>query len=135
MSAYIVSNETINTIAWGFVTLGVDYYPKNSHGRQIRNVFVNDTIQKIGESLLQQNYDSVNYRYGEKESAPKVQFDKPKEFDFGRLYGCIQCYRYQACEVPNYDTCEIECSLKRLETAITEHLIKAAGLNIPWGIY
>ena len=134
MSAYIVSNETINTIAWGFVTLGVDYYPKNSHHRPIRNVFVNDTIQKIGESLLQQNYDSVNHRYGETTPAPKEQFEKPKEFDLGKLYGCIHCYEYQACETEDYYNEEIHDSLVSLERAITQKLLDNAGLETPWGV-
>ena len=134
MSAYIVSNETINTIAWGFVTLEVDYYPKNSGHHPIREIFVNDTIQKIGESLLQQNYDSVNYRYGDDEKMPKTEFHKPKEFDLGKLYGCIRCYNYQACETPDYINEEIYESLNALRAAITKKLLTDAGLEIPWGV-
>lgn len=133
MSAYIVSNKTISAIAKAFVTYGTvyrasNYFPKHSMIKTLRS-----EITDIGQSLLNQNYASVNARYCEKTQAPKFFFEDV-EINEGVAVGCINCYIYQACETPCFETSDLYYSLKRLKDRILERLINKAGQEIPWGI-
>ena len=128
MSAYLVSDETINVIAWGLFNYGVEL--KNVRPA----IFVNDTIEEMGKVLLKQNYESLGARYGDDTTPHEYHFERPKKFNEGILLGCVQCYIYQACETPDFFESDIYKALKRLKDAMLTKMIEAKGLEIPWGV-
>ena len=134
MSAYIVNMETISVIADAFSKYGIaykgEYYEPPACAWLID---IDDERRRIGQSLLCQNYASVNYRYSEDESAPDFEY-KEVEWDFGTLLGCIQCYEYQACETPDYYESEIHKSLDEMKKDMLPRIIEGVlHQEIPWG--
>jgi len=87
VSAYIVNDETISVIVKGFVEYDVDYTADDYRPDRC----------SIGQSLLNQNYKSVNYRYNESTKPHSFQYTNIN-INEGMLLGCIDCYEYQACE-------------------------------------
>lgn len=143
MSAYIVSNKTISLIAKAFNDYNVtfkaeDYDPCASFiGGCSAFIDSNKLTNAIGQSLLNQNYRSVNYRYDENEQPPKFKYEDVGDhiINLGDIIGCIDCYNYQACETPDYDESDIYKSLKNLKTAIYENAMRRLGYaDYPWGI-
>lgn len=142
MSAYIVSNKTISLIARAFNDYGVPYHAENYDpsdswiGGCMAFIDSQKLTESIGQSLLDQNYKSVNYRYGEDEETPKFEYENVDEYitDLGAIIGCIRCYNYQACETPMYETTDLYESLMNLKEKIYERAIKRLGYEEPWGI-
>ena len=129
MSAYVVSHETISVLVKGFEIYGVDYKAEN----------INNDLNKkkrIGQSLLDQNYASANIRYSENELnsfiTPEFIY-KDLDVDAGMIYGCIQCYEYQACETDDYFESKLHFSLMRLKDAMLKRYIRNENLRIPYG--
>ena len=137
MSAYIVNNETISVIVKAFEIYRVTYKAEN----YILPQFVfsqSDTTNAIGQSLLDQNYKSVNYRYGEEEPTSKFEYKeinliKGGKLNTGLIVGCIENYEYQACETKDYFNTYLHYSLVRLKEAILKRYIENDGLRITWG--
>lgn len=134
MSCYIVSKKTIDVIVKGFEDYGVDYRAKNYKTDNCQLIVLrgrrNDAI---GQSLLNQNYASVNYCYHEDNKIPEYHFSDV-EYNEGMLLGCINCYLYQACETEDFFETELYRSLRRLKEAMLEQLIEEKGQDIPWGV-
>lgn len=137
MSAYIVSNETISVLVKGFEMYGVDYKAKN-YKKPIQIIIdMNELRKGIGQSLLDQNYKSVNERYSD--SIELNSFITPEFFykdlnvDPGMIYGCIECYEYQACETEDYFESKIHYSLVELKNAMLKRYIRNENLEIPYG--
>lgn len=129
MSAYVVSHETISVLVKGFEIYGVDYKAEN----------INNDLNKkkrIGQSLLDQNYASTNIGYSKKELnsfiTPEFIY-KDLDVDAGMIYGCIQCYEYQACETDDYFESKLHFSLMRLKDAMLKRYIRNENLRIPYG--
>lgn len=86
----------------------------------------------IGQSLLNQNCNSVNCRYEEDNKPPKFQYIDV-EINEGLLYGCIRYYENQASDTENYYNSKIHFSLVRLQEIALERLLKKAGQKAPFG--
>lgn len=128
MSAYIVSKKTIDAIVKGFEIYDVDYMAENykaSDMQELRN--------SIGQSLLDQNYKSVNHRYSENTPTPKYEYEDV-EVNPGVILGCIACFDYQACETDDYFTSLQYISLLNLKNKMLERYIEKEGFEIPWGL-
>ncbi len=129
MSAYVVSHETISVLVKGFEIYGVDYKAEN----------INNDLNKkkrIGQSLLDQNYASANQLYSENELKSFITPEfiyKDLDVDAGMIYGCIQCYEYQACETDDYFESKLHFSLMRLKDAMLKRYIRNENLRIPYG--
>ena len=137
MSAYIVSDNTIHAIVKGLEKYQqFEYYEaENFNSAKYRRSIIIDLQQMrndIGQSLLDENYRSVNYRYREEEKAPKYSY-KDVEINEGVLLGCINCYIYQACETDDFFESKLYRSLLHLKDAMLERMIQAQGYEIPWG--
>lgn len=128
MSAYLVSDETINVIAWGLVNYGVSIYGVTPQ------ILVDKTAQLNGEALLKQNYKSLAARYGDDETPHNYTFSRPKEYNEGILLGCVKCYMYQSCETDDWMECDIRKSLMRLQYKMLHKMIESKGMDIPWGV-
>lgn len=126
MSAYVVSHETISVLVKGFEIYGVDYKAEN----------INNDLNKkkrIGQSLLDQNYASANQLYSENELVTPEFIYKDLDVDAGTIYGCIQCYEYQACETDDYFESKLHYSLMKLKDAMLKRYIRNENLEIPYG--
>lgn len=133
MSAYVVSMETISVLVKGFEIYGVDYKAEN-YEKPIQIIIdMNELRKEIGQSLLDQNYKSVNERYGENELVTPEFVYKDLDVDAGMIYGCMQCYEYQACETDDYFESKLHCSLMRLKDAMLKRYIRNENLKIPYG--
>ena len=135
MSAYVVDDKTICALAKAFVDYGVKYNadePLGDDGDYGWIVFANERRKAIAQSLLQKNYDSVNYRYNEDDECPKINYIDV-DIDEGIVYGCIQCYEYQACEEPDWMTSEIYYSLERLKDKVLTRALARSGMKAYWG--
>ena len=134
MSCYVVNKKTIDVIVKGFEDYGVDYKAKNyKTDRWQLIVFRDGHNDAIGQSLLNQNYASVDHRYREDNKVSEYHFSDV-EYNEGMLLGCINCYIYQACETEDFFESELYRSLRRLKEAMLERLIKEKGQDIPWGV-
>ena len=132
MSAFIVNNETISVLVEGFIQYGIDYHANNYKAPKGWIIDLAEVRNAIGQSLLDQNYKSVNYRYNEDVKTPKFEY-VPVNIDEGTIYGCIKCYEYQACETNDYFESDIHESFKRLQNEMLERFIKNAGQKMPYG--
>lgn len=132
MSAFIVNNETISAIVKGFEVYDVNYEAEGYIPPYSVIVSRQQVNNSIGQSLLEQNYKSVNYRYRENKETPKFEFTDVKVNE-GLILGCIDCYSYQACETDDYFESNLYYSLVRLKDAMLRKLIQQKGQEIAYG--
>lgn len=133
MSAYVVNNRTISAVVKGFLDYGVDF-SADDYEKPIQVLYnENELATAIGQSLLNQNYKSVNYRY--REDTPATKFEYVKEnYNAGEIFGCIRCYNYQACETDDYFESNLYYSLQNLQIAMLKRYIEKDGFEMPWGL-
>lgn len=122
MSAYIVSNETINCIVNGMLD---------------NNVIGTLSAEEIGQQLLDENYKSVNYRYDEDEEPARFAFKRKGNimivnsgYTDTEVWGCIRCWKYQSCEHPDDERGRVWGYVDSLEY----HLMEKAFPDAPWGL-
>ena len=138
MSCFICNVETISVIVKGFTDLCYNgrhaQYRADDYADLKQSIISDLQIMRdaIGQSLLNQNYNSVNCRYAEDTKPPKFQY-VDIDINEGILYGCIKCYEYQACESDDYFKSKIHFSLVRLQELIIKRLLKKAGQESPYG--
>ena len=135
MSAYIVSDKTVSVIVKAFEIYKVEYYA-NDFDDLIEDL--GKRRLSLGQSLVNQNYRSVNYRYREYDKPHKFKFTDINlmvngKLDTGLIVGCIDCYEYQACENDDYFQSKTHCSLRWLKDKILKQYIKQDGFEISWG--
>jgi len=89
MSAFIVSEETIALL--------------------VEALFKYDLAcldgSRVGQDLLDHNYRSVNYHYGESTLVPEYTHEGTQGIllnDPYTVYKVARCYHYQSCEHPGY---------------------------------
>lgn len=135
MSCYICSNETISVIANAFAEYEVTYYEDFMNKPAIYTQYPNSVeVIKIGQSLLDQNYRSVNERYDADTLAPAFKLKKIENVNEGMIVGCINNYMCQSCETEDWMGSAIYISLNNLKNAILEQMIRDKGQEIVWGI-
>ncbi|MBR4623360.1 MAG: hypothetical protein IKO45_05000 [Clostridia bacterium] len=134
MSAYVVNDETISVLVDAFEQYtdrynDYDFYPKQKGWL----IDLDKERQAMGQALLDYNYKSVNYRYNE--------YEKPRKFKYISLddshklnvvFGCIQCYNYQACEPDDYYESAIYKNLQRLKENMLRRICEREG-ELEWG--
>ena len=132
MSAYIVNNETICAIVKGFEMFNTEYSAEDYKKPNSVIIDFKEMRNGIGQSLLEQNYKSVNCRYRDNQKTPKFNY-KDVEVNEGIILGCINCYEYQACETNDYETSQIHYSLQSLKNAMLDRYVENSGYEVPWG--
>jgi hypothetical protein len=102
MSAFTVGQDHIDLLVTAMV-LTMDNIP-NEHGTSV-------TAAHLGQTLLAENYASVNYRYEEQTTVPVYEFNpvmelmpprKPTPWHWVQAYKAFSCYEYQSCEHPGW---------------------------------
>lgn len=144
MSCYVVDKKCIDLmVSWIFDhnDYKAENYSYNGYGGILFDV--NEMRNAIGQSLLDANYDSVNYRYDENKKAPTYEYSADACLDSvanetyqADVYSAIQEYNYQACETENYFESELYHSLQDAKESMLVGLLrqqcpKADG----WGFY
>lgn len=140
MSCYIVSDKTISVIAKAFVVYGVDFKDGYVNFDEFDLILLNGRFPKIGKGLLKQNLLSYYARYQDEKTLKHIN-EKIESFKYedvelnpGLIFGCIECYEYQACETKDYEISQIHYSLMRLKNKVCRKLIEENGYEIPWGV-
>ncbi len=132
MSAYIVNDKTIHAIVKGFEIYHAEYSAED-YNKPIQIIINLQEIRNgIGQSLLNQNYKSVNCRYSENTKTPIYEYEDV-ETNEGIILGCIDCYIYQACETNDFFETELYKSLLKLKMAMLDRMIAEKGQEVPWG--
>lgn len=118
MSAYIVNDNTINAVL-GFA----DEYDLNA--------FDGKTKDDLGQILLDQNYCSVNYRYGEDATPERYVYNRytVKATDALQHLSCIE---YQSCETPDWETTLAFRLCARLRKNMVSQLLLEVGAKRAW---
>ena len=132
MSCYVVDKKVIDLmVSWIFDHN--DYKAENYHYEGFMGVLldVNEMANAIGQSLLDANYDSVNYRYGEDKKAPTYKYSEDACMDSCKnetyeadVYSAIQEYNYQACETDNYFESDLYRTIQNIKEDMLVRLLK-----------
>ena len=138
MSAWIVSKEHIDYLLSAALECGT--YAPQWAGEQIRDLARDDglTMDDIGQALWTENTLSVSHRY-EPEMAADLGVLETVGYLFCRTSVDVttaikqaHCYRYQACEHPEWETSESAAFIEDLIDSLTHRL---PGYDAaPWGI-
>lgn len=145
MSCYVVDKKVIDLMVSWIMNHNIEYRAENYHYDGYMGILfdVNEMRNAIGQSLLDANYDSVNYRYDEDKKAPTYEYSEDALRESCKngtyqadVYSAIQEYNYQACETENYFESELYHSLQDAKESMLVGLLrqqcpKADG----WGFY
>ena len=144
MSCYVVDKKVIDLmVSWIFDhnDYKAENYSYNGYGGILFDV--SEMRNAIGQSLLDANYDSVNYRYDENRKAPTYEYSEDALRESCKngtyqadVYSAIQEYNYQACETENYFESELYHSLQDVKEGMLVGLLKRVCPNADgWGFY
>jgi hypothetical protein len=133
MSAFIVSKNHLDSIVtFAKVKLKELYFD----GESLSLVGFYEGVEntnKLGQILLDANYDSVNYRYNEKEESYNYQFKHTELLTPIEIIKACHCLNYQSCEVPNWEKTK---AYKIIQNIISQATTKISGYEeAEWGIY
>ena len=104
MSCFIVDAEHINVLVeaatgpltYGHGAIGLSAFGLGRLTRENRNT--------LGQILLNVNVGSVNERYSENDLYAYTYVPPKHRWEPVAILKAIDCYEYQACEAPNWDT-------------------------------
>lgn len=114
MSAFICSDKHIRAVAQGFELFGT-------------GMIEGYDLDSLCQDLLDQNYNSVNARYGEAQLPPPLKYkrvfvgDDPEKTKRDLLM-LIQSYRYQSSEDDGWDDCFVNLLTETLSNKLLESL-------------
>ena len=98
MSAYVCNDETISLLVDGFMNYGTALKSKG-YEPKIQIIYNAETMKReIGQELLNKNYDSVNFRYGENRAPREFRYiennQRNEEYKYSteNLYNAIGEY-------------------------------------------
>ena len=78
---------------------------------------VGGNIHRIAQKLVDENYRSVNYRYGEETQVPKFVYDgKVHAKSPVEIIKACRCYDYQTCETPDWEESEAYAIVRLIES-------------------
>lgn len=133
MSCYVVKNKVIDLMVSWIMSRGISYKAENYHYEGFMGILFerNEMANAIGQSLLDANYDSVNYRYGEDKKAPTYKYSedaclesrKNKTYE-ADVYSAIREYNYQACETENYFESDLYHTLQNIKEDMLVRLLR-----------
>lgn len=129
MSAYIVTDNHIHALINFAIAKRASFYFHPS-----REDVTTSNAQEIGQTLLDENYRSVNYRYRETEAAPRYQTNGYRSVpDPVSALKLINCLDYQCCETDDWATTKARAILDGIQAAAIRAL---PGYDAaPWGLY
>lgn len=133
MSCYVVDKKVIDLMVSWIMNHNIEYKAENYHYDGYMGILfdVNEMSNAIGQSLLDANYDSVNYRYDDDKKAPTYEYSPDACLDSvanetyeADVYSAIQEYNYQACETDTYFESELYHSLQDAKESMLVGLLR-----------
>jgi len=130
MSAWIVTNESINKIVNSFYWYKSVFY----NGRdKLKKLFglnfeglndndLNEELRKFGQLLVDLNQNSVNQRYNQKDEPFKFVYSEVKSLSIFQFLKSVECLTYQSCE-GDCDKTELYKFLIELENQLRYDII------------
>ena len=108
MSAWTVSKKHIDTLVLGLIK---------------RELIQAEQASEIGKMLWEENYRSVNYRYGETSETPRYTYSarNAAKLSAVALRKQVSCYDYQSCETDDYNETASAKIVRKLWNFITAH--------------
>ena len=106
MSAWIVTNESINNIVNSIYWFKYPFYSGREELKRIFNINLevnndeelNKELQKLGQLLVNLNQESINQRYNEKKKPFIFDFEDRKSLSIFQFLKSVECLIYQSCE-------------------------------------
>jgi len=130
MSAWIVSNESINNIVNSFYWLRDNFYLRDELKKILKidlekagDEETNKELKKFGQLLVNLNNESVNQRYNEKIKPYKFIFSNATPLNIFQFLKSVECLIYQSCE-GNQDETKIYKFLNRLTDFLRHKIIE-----------
>ena len=120
MSAFIVSEKHITAM----INSMIPHYSGDSTGYywDRKTHYFNGNSQEIGQKLLEQNYRSVNSRYGKSIEAPVYKGILSRTRSPIEIIKACHCYNYQSCETDNWQYTEAYAISKAIEAAAVRRI-------------
>ncbi len=136
MSAFIVDAEHIHVLLWAGLQVpnhhdALRWYFGNPTDR---HELTTDTADAVGQMLVNENRNSVNYHYNNDPGAIEYSFAQPMHNDWSttEVLKAIHCYEHQASDAPKWHTSEAHAFCKALERHLIETLPDYH--KAPWAI-
>jgi hypothetical protein len=122
MSAYVVDNKCIDILVFAIVDkYELDVDVPAAHGIIID---VNKMRDQVGQALLDENYRSVNYRYGENTAPRAYAYMEPDHKIDGRdILDAIDEYEYQSCETNDWQESDQYKWLLKIQSAMLQRYV------------
>ncbi len=119
MSAFICNDWHINTL----VNYGCVKRVRTWYAPICRSLEFTDP-QGVAETLLAENYRSVNYRYNENGDPPAINYSPFQAYttDPVHIIKACDCYGYQACESPDYEESRAYALIKGIREYAIHHI-------------
>ena len=87
-----------------------------------------ETMTRMGQILTDQNYRSVNERYGEDTPVPTYRYERPKSqlWTPEEVIGACHCYEYQSCETGDWATCKARWLCDQIKDQCVGYIVDRA---------
>jgi len=130
MSAWIVTNKSINNIVNTFYWFKYPFYGGRTELKELFNIDLeqhndedlNEELKKFGQLLINLNQESINQRYEKKDKPFKFKFSDVKSLSIFQFLKSVECLIYQSCEGNCEDKKEYKF-LVNLKRALTSKII------------
>lgn len=131
MSAWIVSNESINKIVNSFYWFKNPFHNIKDELKTKFNINLNlnndndlnKELKKFGQLIVNLNQDSINQRYNSKDKPFKFKFSDVKSLSIFQFLKSVECLTYQCCE-GNCDKTELYKFLNNFEDVLRRMIIE-----------
>lgn len=136
MSAFIVSDEHINTIVSYFMDYRRDYRLWYSIGEQY-GYMDEEAAPQVAHVLHSENVRSVNERYSETASDETYQFklnrQAKNQFTIGEIARAIDCLEYQSSESDDYYATDAYKIIRSMRKHLLNKIADREGVDL-WEI-
>jgi len=126
MSSFIVEQKTINRFLTWLYWLPSNEISRSSIYKVLGKYKLDDkntdeNFKKLGQDMIQMNYDAVNYRYSENKKADEFKLEDEKVC-IEQVLKSLQCFLYQ-CYEGTIDRKKLFRDLKKVEEIIKNMII------------
>lgn len=141
MSCFIVPKAHIDVMCWALAAFNYgSQYPRtamtlfHADGVMERAEFLNGSrpdragMDRLGQILMEENYRSVNARYGESEPCPEYRWTPPEsdEWSCEEVLSATRGYEYQSCEAPDWDKSLAKQVCDQIKEACVNKIVRHA---------